>query len=226
MTRDLVHRIRSELGPRAAVAVPAVSRYLAAVAAASLQSEAERSGVSFAARFRRDRRAFLEHLVPLAERAACDAVAPILALLRRESLLDDAPPEDAFRAPEYQERIVHLALEQCLGHAAAPPLLVSPVPEPELARLLAGTTPIAVVFDAPLAITHELYPLATDLYVFAVDRPEGSLPPLALAGVLTSWLNQRAEAGRAILLDPERDLFLEAPLTGPSRPAAALLLAL
>ncbi|MFA6110832.1 MAG: hypothetical protein WDA75_18890, partial [Candidatus Latescibacterota bacterium] len=46
------------------------------------------------------------------------------------------------------------------------------------------------------------------------------------AGVHTSWLNQRAEAGRAILLDPERDLFLEAPLTGPSRPAAALLLAL
>lgn len=225
MTRDLVHRIRSELGSRAALAVPAVSRYLAAATAAPLL-ETEQSSETLAARFRRDRRALLVHLIPLAERAAHGAVAPILSLLRRESLLDDAPPEDAFHAPDYQERIVHLALEECLVHAAAPPLLVSPVPEPGLERALAAITPVAVVFDYPLAITHELYPLATDLYVFTVTESASALPPLSLVGVHASWLNRRGEAGRAILFDPERDLFLEAPLTAASHPAAALLLAL
>jgi hypothetical protein len=224
MDRELLQRNRAALGRRASLTVAAVSHYLAAAAASSPEVKAA-AGDDAAVRFRADRGALLAAMLPLLRRACNRLVDDALAALRREGWLGDAPPPATFREPRYQERVVLLALERCLVNAAAPPLLVSPQPEPTLQDLLSTRPAVAVVFDQPLAITHEFYPLVTDHFVSSLERAPDHPPLPALVGVQSEWLTSTGDATRAIAFDAQLDVFVEAPCRQAVRPAAALFLA-
>ena len=205
-----------------AVAAPdtaAISQRAAtAAAAAMLRREAAPEDLKQA--FREHRQSTIQRLYPLAKswcREQLRELLPTLTELR--SLADGAVA--AFAEDEYLERVVHLALERLLINQAAPQLFVSPVPEARHTSRLQGTRAIALLFDYPLAITHELYPLWTDAYVFAQSAPE---PSFEVIGVHVSWLDEHLQAQRAISFDPAADAFFEAPLEAPHPLAAALLL--
>ena len=213
----------SDRGTGAAPSLAALSQRFAEVAAAALRRrEAGPEGLRRA--FRRDREATLRELYPLARswcreqiRGYLRAPGCVAAADRGRSTAVDAA---AFLDPTYLERVVHLTLELALVNRAAPALLVSPVPLPELAALMAGRPAVAVLFDHPLAIAHELYPLWTDAYVNTGSAPGAP----ELVGVHLSWLDPELRAGRAIVFDPRADIFLEAPLAVPQPLSFALLL--
>ncbi len=224
MDRELLQRSRTTLGRRASLTAAAVSQYLAA-AAASTPEVMTAAGDDAATRFRSDRTALLAAVLPLL-RHACERLVDVtLAALRHEGWLGEAPPPAAFRDPTYQERVVLLALERCLVNPAAPPLLVSPQPEPMVEQVTSMTPRVAVVFDQPLAVTHELYPLFTDHFVSSLNRAPSDPALPALMGVQTDWLTSSGSTTRAIAFDADLDIFLEAPLPQPVSPAAAVFVA-
>ena len=171
------------------------------------------------------RQGLQQHRAETIERISTSSRAHCRALLRQ---LQSALPEDgaarasaALDAPSYAERLSHLAVERLLVHRAAPPLQVSPLPDAGLTALLAGARTVAVLFDYPLAIAHELYPLWTDAFVSA---PAGA-GPLVVVGVHVSWLDSRCRARRVIAYSEARDTLFEADLPAPQPLAAALILA-
>ena len=195
-------------------------RFAAAAAKALLEREAGAEELRRA--FHRDRRATLEELCPLANSWCREEIRRFLQRSGDSSTGSVAVADAVFLEPAYLERVVHLTLERVLVNRAAPPLLVSPVPAPESAALLREHLAVAVLFDHPLAITHELYPLWTDAYVFCQNTP--TAPPLALIGVHLSWLDTECRARRAIVFDSRADVFLEAPMGTPEPLGLALLL--
>ena len=222
MRRELIQQVRAELGPRAALPA-AASQYLAA-AVADFVLGCQPSRESLRREFRADRQAILERILPLASAWSRRQIPDLLAALRSAGIpLSADCPLSAFSQPPYSERVLHLALERLLVNPAAPPLLVSPVCEPTFADHLQDRPVVAVLFDYPLAITHELYPLWTDACVFSLNAPVAT-PSFELVGVHTSWLDADCRARRAILFDADLDLFLEGPLSAPLPLSAALLL--
>ena len=112
----------------------------------------------------------------------------------------------AYTLPDFTRRLCELALERTVVHAAAPPLLPAPVPDPAT-ELPAGTDrAVAVLYDQPLAFTHELYPLWTDAYVQSLADPD--LSGLEVIGAHNSWLDEAARVQRAIRYDAANDLLL------------------
>jgi len=220
MRRERIQQILSELGPGASLRPSAASWCLAAGLADFLLSR-EPVAESLKEVFRTDRRTLIQRLHPLAETWCRERVPELLPMLAAENLLLAGGPAAAFTESSYLERIVHLGLERALINPAAPPLLVSPVPEPRSEEKLRGRPMIGVVFDYPLAITHELYPLWTDAFVFPQTAP--ACPSFEVVGIHVSWLDAACSARRTILFHPDLDLFLEAPLS-QSRPVAAVLL--
>lgn len=222
MRRELIQQVRTELGSRAALPA-AASQYLAA-AVADFVLGYEPSFESLRRDFRADRQATLERILSLASAWSRRQIPDLLAALRSAGIpLAADCPLSLFSEPPYSERILHLALERLLVNPAAPPLLVSPVCEPTPADHLQDRPVVAILFDYPLAITHELYPLWTDACVFSLSAPVAT-PSFELVGVHTSWLDADCRARRAILFDADLDLFLEGPLSAPLPLSAALLL--
>ena len=171
--------------------------------------------------FRRDRVGVIDRLQPLTMSWGRQYLRAAAATLADAPYIADALP-GSLVTEGYLERVAHLALERLLVHPASPPLLVSPLPESRAEGALAGKRVIAVVFDHPLAIGHELYPLWTDAFVHG----QGSCPSLEVVGVHVSWLDEACRARRMIFFDPEADAFLEAPNARPVTCDAALLLCL
>ena len=222
MPSERIQQLRAELGPGSAHPA-AVSRQLA-VALADFLLPREPSPEALKEAFHRDRSGTIARLLRTAESWRTAHLGEQLAALDSAGLLPADLPLSAFAEETYVERIVHLALEHALINQAAPPLLISPIPDVEGTRDLAGNTPVAVLFDHPLAITHELYPLWTDAYVFSCSSPAGTAPPLQLVGVHNSWLDAKGRANRAILFHPDLDLFIETPLQAPLTLSSGLLL--
>ena len=208
----------------------ALSRAIAAEVAQRLRQSAElvRSPI--------DRRTAIETLYPLATSWCREYIRAVVADLGQAQSGPDlgqsqssAPLEptlgDALADATYLERLSHLAIEDVLVNPAAPPLQISPVGDRRhVERLLTSSPTVAVIFDYPLAITHELYPLWTDAFVFGQSAPDGE-PPLEVIGVHASWLDADCRARRAITYLPDEDLFVEAPCHHPHVFGAALLLA-
>jgi hypothetical protein len=151
---------------------------------------------------------------------ACDEVFSTTLLQARSCCLaelhalcnPEAPQIEALLSNElYLERLSHLALETLLVHRAAPPLLHFPHPAPGREGTLTGGTVVGVLFDFPLGITHELFPLWTDAFAFGLEAGN----PLEVAGIHISWLNTDLRATRAITFDARRDVFMEAPTECP-----------
>ena len=149
-----------------------------------------------------------EHLRQLQVVASEEGACPSLDL----TILSD---------PTYLERLAHLTVERTLVFAAAPRLRLSPLPDSRLAKGLAESLAVAVVFDYPLAIAHELYPLWTDAFVTGQASGTGAV----VVGVHLSWLDGACRARRLITYSAADDAFLEADLTAPLSLDAALLLA-
>ena len=112
-------------------------------------------------------------------------------------------------------------MERVLVHAAAPPIQLSPIAGPPPPAICQDARIVAVVFDSPLAIGHELYPLWTD--AFATGRIEGR--PTEVVGVHLSWLNETCQATRLISYDVAQDVFREETMSHPCTLDAAVILA-
>jgi hypothetical protein len=228
----LPHQVRAALAQlRSGASNPAaLSRAIAAEVAQRLRQSAElvRSPI--------DRRTAIETLYPLATSWCREYIRAVVADLGQAQSGPDlgqsqssAPLEptlgDALADATYLERLSHLAIEDVLVNPAAPPLQISPVGDRRhVERLLTSSPTVAVIFDYPLAITHELYPLWTDAFVFGQSAPDGE-PSLEVIGVHASWLDADCRARRAITYLPDEDLFVEAPCHHPHVFGAALLLA-
>ena len=222
MPNERIQQVRDELGLGPAHPA-AVSRQLA-VALSDFLLLREPSSEALKEAFHRDRSATIARLLHTAESWRTAHFGEQLSILDSAGLLPSNLPLSNFAEETYVERIVHLALEHALVNPAAPPLLISPVPDVEGTRDLSGSAIVAVLFDHPLAITHELYPLWTDAYVFSCSAPAGTAPLLQLVGVHNSWLDAQGCARRAILFHPDLDLFIEPPLQRPLPLSSALLL--
>ena len=173
--------------------------------------------------FHKDRSATIARLLQIAEKWCATGLKEQLSILSTAGILPADLPISTFAGDAYLERVVHLALENALINPAAPPLLISPVPAAEGTRELSDNPVVAALFDHPLAVTHELYPLWTDAYVFSCSAPAGTAP-LQLVGVHNSWLDPQGRARWAILFHPDLDLFIETPLQPPLPLSSALLL--
>ncbi|MBT7860567.1 MAG: hypothetical protein HN712_09660 [Gemmatimonadetes bacterium] len=121
----------------------------------------------------------------------------------------------------YIERLGHLTLERVLVNAAAPEIQLTPLPV-ELLPATQRRMIVAIIFDYPLAIGHELYPLWTD--AFATGPIAGR--SIEVIGVHRSWLNDACQAIRTIIYDAASDVFHEGPQLSPATFDAAILLAL
>lgn len=213
-----VQQALADLKTGSASAVFALSRAVSVAIADDILSREPTPG-SYREDFRLDRADTVGRLHPLTVswgRHYLGATAASLAdTAGGAECLAEAVVEEA-----HLERVAHLALERVLIHPAAPPLLVSPLPDPRISGILANKRVVAVIFDHPLAIGHELYPLWTDAYVSS----QGGGAPHEIVGVHVSWLDQTCRAQRLIVFDPEADAFLEAPAAEPVACQAALLL--
>ncbi|MEW6753291.1 MAG: hypothetical protein AB1505_20265 [Candidatus Latescibacterota bacterium] len=221
MRPEVIRRIRTELGARARLERAAASRYLAASAAEEVLAGYP-SPAALQQAFRADRRATVDEVLPRLQRHLRAQLGSDLEALRQGGLLKESSGPAPFGDPVYLERVAQLALEEILVNPAAPPLLVAPDPEPAAAEVLAGPVAAAVVFDHPLAITHELYPLCTDAYVAAQEDP--ATRGGAVVGVHNDWLDPAGRALRAIAYRADLDAFVEAPLPAPATLAPVLLL--
>lgn len=166
----------------------------------------------------RRRAATIARISSLAEARCLEVLSQARASLRSSpGGLDPA----ALLDPEFLQRLTHLTVERILVHPAAPPLHLSPAADDGLAEVLAAAPVVAVLFDYPLAIVHELYPLWTDAYV----QHQAGGPPVTIAGVHVSWLDAGCRARRAIVYSEHCDAFHEAGLPAPIDLDAAMLLA-
>ena len=220
--RESIRRSIEQLGPRARLRTATVSQHIAwAVTELILEREVSPDHLKDA--FRADREGTLQRIQPQVERYCRDCIEDVLIVLR--SIPASGYEETItipYGSPKYVERVVHLALERLLVHSAAPPLLISPIPEPRLLERLHHFTPVACVFDYPLAVTHEIYPLWTDSYVHS--RAYRDMPPIEIVGVHTSWLDADCCANRVMIFDSDADAFLESPLRDPLELPVVLLL--
>lgn len=215
-------QLRSGAQIPAAQGPAALSGAIVAEAAQRLRQSSELAPTSG------DRRAAIETLHPLATSWCREHIRAMVAALGTGQFAGDALARtlaDALSEATYLERLSHLAVESALVNPGAPPLQISPVADTRHAeRLLTNSPTVAVLFDYPLAITHELYPLWTDAFVFGQSGVDGE-PPLEVIGVHASWLDVDCRARRAITYLPDEDLFVEAPCHPPHAFAAGLLLA-
>jgi hypothetical protein len=221
MPSERIQQVRAQLGP-GSTHPAAVSRQLA-VALSDFFLLGEPSPEALKEAFRRDRGTTITRLLHTAKSWRTAHLGEQLSSLESAGLIPSDLPLSTFAEETYVERIAHLALEHALINPAAPPLLISPVPDVEETRDLSGNPVVAVLFDHPLAVTHELYPLWTDAYVFSCSAPAGTAP-LQLIGVHNSWLDAEGRARRVILFQPDLDLFIETPLQHPLPLSSALLL--
>lgn len=223
MQSELLQRVRCELGRRAECHLEAVSQYLAAAVAAYVAIAAPEVVESARNHLHQGRADALEALSRHAGAAARSELGNTVAALQEAGLLPASHAVSPFARPDYLDRVVHLALERLLVNAGAPPVLIAPS-EPSLqSGELAAARVVAVCFDQPLAITHELYPLCTDAYVFNME--EHLDVPLELVGVHDSWLDAEGRIQRGIRYSPELDAFIESSLSVPQMPHAALVVA-
>lgn len=190
------------------------------VEAVAVRLSAGASPAAVLERFDGSRAAAIEHLLPLA-RSLCREHLHNLAAAARPVGLDGAVAP--LLGIGWEDRLAALAVEGAIVHAAAPPLLADPGACERLADLLAADSlPVAVLFDQPLGITHELYPLWTDAFVHAESTGHAAT---RLIGVDADWLDEAGRATRAVAYDNDADIFLEADTPVPVPLAAALLLA-
>ncbi len=223
MRIELLERVRAELGRRTRYAPAAVSQYLAAAVADRVGTAAP-AVVEAVRQTRGDHRAAaLETLLRHAGTAARSELPGTLRNLQAAGCLPADRVSAGFAAPEYLERVVLLALERLLINAAAPPLLIAPPDQPQPLPAAASALWVAVCFDQPLAITHELYPLCTDAYVYGLEVRQQAAPELL--GIHGSWLDGRGRILQAIHYDAGLDVFIEGTLPEPRRPQAALVIA-
>lgn len=190
----------AELGRAADLEIGALGHCVARAAAGRLRAHAEPTK-------RGDGHLRAKILAAALPQAKACCLAELHALCDRDTPLISALLADDL----YQERLSHLALEHLLVQGAVPPLLHFPQSLPARERGAESGTAIAVLFDFPLAITHELFPLWTDAFAFAQETGN----PIEIVGIHLSWLNGENFASRAITFDPRRDAFIEAP-TAPS----------
>lgn len=226
MTRPVTAPAKPPLPDRLQVAVAELRSGVlspAALSQAVAAEVAERLRQSAAlAPTRGDRRAAIETLHPLATSWCREHIRSLVAALGQGQFAPAVAV--ALADATYLERVSHLAVESALVNPAAPPLQISPVVDTRHAeRLLDNSPTVAVLFDYPLAITHELYPLWTDAFVFGQAAAE--TPPLEVIGVHASWLDADCRARRAIAYLPAEEIFVEAPCVPPHPFAAGLLLA-
>ena len=199
----------AELGPAADLELGALGHCVARAAACRLRDHAEESKQ----RDGRPRAEILAATLPQAKacclaelHALCDLVTPQIKALLTNDI--------------YLERLSHLALERLLVHQAAPPLLHFPYPDQTVECTERSGTVVAVLFDFPLAITHELFPLWTDAFSFAQETGT----PIEMVGTHISWLNGEMRATRSIAFDARLDAFLEIPCADPLQFHGAVLI--
>ena len=190
----------AELGPAADLELGALGHCVARAAACRLRAHAKESEQF-------DGHPLTEILAATLPQARACCLAELHALCDR-----DTPWIKALLTNDlYLERLSHLALEHLLVHRAAPELLPFPHPDQMVERPGKSGTVVAVLFDFPLAITHELFPLWTDAFTFAQETGN----PIEIVGIHISWLNGAMRATRAITFDARLDAFLETPSEEP-----------
>ena len=198
----------AELGRAADLELGALGHCVARVASCRLRAHAEQSK-------QRDGHPRTEILAPTLPQARSCCLAELHALCDR-----DTPQIKPLLTNDlYLERLSHLALEHLLVQRAAPPLLHFPHPDQAAERTGRSGTVVAVLFDFPLAITHELFPLWTDAFAFAQETGI----PVEVVGIHISWLNGDLRATRSITFDARLDAFLEAPTEDPLNFQGAVL---
>lgn len=223
VSEERVRRVLGELDPRGLFAHAVAATCAAWCLADSILEEKDCHKDDLGRQFKQDRKAALRQYQPAIEGRRREALHTVLAYLNaRANAKSSAIAQHHFGDDLYLERVVHLALERLFVHAAAPPLLVSPGPDERGISRVIDRKLTAMLFDYPLAITHELYPLWTDAYVAAATQQQASAAEVV--GVHSSWLDASGRAQRLILFDAENDLFIETPLTRPIQLAHTFLL--
>ncbi len=224
MDARLLASWRAELGARALRhPLAAVGWYAAAAAAERLRAEAAAALTVARRALQAGNPAALEPLLQAATAAIAAELPAVVAALRRAGQLCAAGSPDLFGGGTWRERLLVAVLERLLVNRAAAPLLLDPRPHQPAGLSGQGVCCVALLFDQPLAVTHELYPLFTDACAFAAES--ASLPGLAPLAAHTSWLTAAGELTRAIRYDAASDTLLEADLEPRLRPAVALAIA-
>ena len=199
----------ADLGPAADLELGALGHCVARAAACRLRADHEESKQF-------DGRSRAEILAATLPRAKACCLAELHSLCDLET-----PQIKALLTNDlYLERLSHLALERLLVHQAAPALLHFPHPDQTVGCTDRSGTVVAVLFDFPLAITHELFPLWTDAFSFAQETGTS----IEIVGIHISWLNGEMRATRSIAFDARLDAFLEVPCTDPLQFHSAVLI--
>jgi hypothetical protein len=127
-------------------------------------------------------------------------------------------------APLYRSRLLELARDRVLSERLAPEICLCPKTLPHGLSPPLGTHVHAVIYGASKGFAHEFYPLVVDAY--AHDAERYGEPRFQVLGVRFDGLSQDGFIQRAIVFDPERNLFLEGDLHEPLYPDSVHFLCL